>query len=74
MLELRSVSLTQEQNIFGKHGKQLSATMQDIKIAFDSKRFLVVVTSPTRPGVEEWILPAIIGKLVFAEPKSDEVA
>ncbi len=72
MLELRSVSLIQEQNIFGKHGKQLSSAMQDIKIVWDPKQFKVIVTSPSRPGVEEWILAPLIGKLTFAN--KDEVA
>lgn len=70
MLELRSVSLIQDATVFGKHGKQLSNTMQDISIAWDGKK--VIVTSIHFPGKEEWVLPALIGKMTFVDPAKEE--
>ncbi len=67
MMVLKSVLLVNDTTVFGKHGKQVSATMEDLSIAWDEERGMVIVTSPSRPGVEEWILPALIGKLCFAD-------
>ena len=70
MLELRSITLTSDQTVFGKHGKQLSSTMEGISLSYDGKK--VVVLSNNFPGKQEWVLPAMIGKMVWVDPALEE--
>lgn len=70
MLELRSITLTTAQTVFGKHGTQLSSSMEDLTLAYDNKK--VTVTSRNFPGKQEWILPPLIGKMVWVDPDLEE--
>jgi hypothetical protein len=70
MLELRSITLTTDQTVFGKHGKQLSSSMEDLKLSYDGKK--VTVVSRNFPGKQEWILPPLIGKMVWVDPELEE--
>lgn len=69
-LELRSITLISEQTVFGKHGKQLSSTMEDLTLTYDGKK--VVVHSRNFPGKQEWVLPPLIGKMVWVDPETEE--
>lgn len=71
-LELRSLTLTSAQTVFGKNGTQLAERMCDIHLVFDEKNRKVIVTSSNFPGKQEWIMEPMIGKMVWADPAKEE--
>lgn len=70
-LELRSLTLTSAQTVFGKNGTQLAERMSDIHLTYDEKGKKVIVTSSNFPGKQEWIMEPMIGKMTWADPKFD---
>ncbi len=71
-LELKSVTLTSAQNVFGMHGTQLAQRMMGIHLYYDPKTSIVVVTSDNHVGKQEWIMPPMQGKLVWVDPAKVE--
>lgn len=57
--------------MFGKHGSQLSSTMQDITLEWDEPNRRVVVKSSSFPSYEEWIMESGILKMVWITPDTE---
>lgn len=60
---LHSVTMTENQTVFGMNTKQFSSTMEGLHLSWNGKA--VIVTHDLVPGQEEWLLPAGIAKLTF---------
>ena len=62
---IRVIRLVQDVQFFGICGKQISASMPGVHLAWDTNK--VIVTCDQSPRKKIWLLPAQIGSIEFEE-------